>query len=61
MSQLEELTKKYGEGVPVGLFVGQKEANQTLNKFYYDIAMGNLTPEQHLSALEFLEKRIEED
>lgn len=60
MSELDELREKYGEGVPVGLFLGVKEAQQKLNKFYYDIAMGNLTPEQKLNALNVLAERIEE-
>lgn len=42
MSELDELIKKYGEGVPVGLFLGRKKAEQALNKYYLDIIRQNL-------------------
>lgn len=60
MREIDELTKKYGEGVPVGVFVGQKKKDQAINKFYYDIAMNNLTPDQKIDALNFLANRIQD-
>lgn len=59
MSEIDELSKKYGENVPVGMFVGVKQAQQALNKFHFDIVMGNLTSQQSLDALAMLAGRIE--
>lgn len=56
--ELDELRKKYGEGVPVGLLVGYKKANQLYNKLRLDIVLGKATDEQKLEYLNYLAARI---